>query len=121
MTAAPWFIRWNCGTVVHQVEYSDIPTERGAAFVEQIVNDERANAYAMVAAVNAAHGAGLSTEALKAGVLNKLIEACELIGAWTALPADGVEARDELNRRVSVIREALALRRAALAKAGVRP
>lgn len=41
------------GTVVHAADYGDIPDERGPAFREQIVQQERENAYAMVEGVNA--------------------------------------------------------------------
>lgn len=40
------------GNVVHACDYGDIPEERGPAFYEQIVSQERANAHAMVEAVN---------------------------------------------------------------------
>lgn len=40
------------GNVVHAENYHDIPTERGAAFAEQIIGEARINAYAMVAGVN---------------------------------------------------------------------
>lgn len=46
------------GHIVHSAEWADIPSERGAAFAEEIVMFERGNAHAMVAAVNTVYGGG---------------------------------------------------------------
>lgn len=45
-------VKDDAGNVVHHAEYDDIPTERGSAFREQIIADERTTALAMVKAVN---------------------------------------------------------------------
>ena len=53
------------GNLVHSCDYGDIPTERGAAFFEQIVKLERANAHAMVNCVNDAICRSKVIEALR--------------------------------------------------------
>ena len=51
-------VKDGAGQVVHSAEWGDIPSERGASFAEQVIRFERANAHAMVAAVNAVYGRG---------------------------------------------------------------
>jgi hypothetical protein len=45
-------IKDDLGNIVHAIDYGEIPTERGAAFREQLVCQARDDAHAMINCVN---------------------------------------------------------------------
>jgi hypothetical protein len=45
-------IKDDLGNIVHAIDYGAIPTERGAAFRQQLVRQARDNAHAMIDGVN---------------------------------------------------------------------